>query len=468
MLRSPWPGVARSSSKPEPSSRTEHGRRPAARPAADHDHRAPRAGVPAGVGEALLDDAEHLDLLVGSEPHAVLVDLQARRRAAPSAVRKSTYRASAASKPSVARRSPRRARAPRTAPPAGPPRPPSFRRGSAVAGVGAALEHAGRAWRPRRGTGRARRGSPAQPARAPRRPPARTRVGRSPAARQPTSSTAVGQQPQEVARRDLGARPQGREDVMQLGEQGQRRGQREPAVEVEGERPVAPAEADHRDEPEQRVRRQQAGQRERRACVGGGREGGQRRAGAHQRRPRCRRGARSSRRARRGGRARRRRCRPGPRTNAAAAISACSPATWTMSPAQASARCSGLAAELRGDRERDRCRQRRSPRSPAAEQQVEPPSLHHEADPREQRHVATRRPRPSCRARSRSCGSAAGGVAACGWRRTGPGRRPAARRAAARRSATTDTRPDSPERTPLLSAGAAAVDNPPPPMTPAS
>ena len=59
---------------------------------------------------------------------------------------------------------------------------------------------------------------------------------------------AVREQAQEVALRDVVAREQRREDVVQLREERERRGEREPAVEVLAVLPVAEPEADQREQ----------------------------------------------------------------------------------------------------------------------------------------------------------------------------------------------------------------------------
>ena len=65
---------------------------------------------------------------------------------------------------------------------------------------------------------------------------------------------AVRQQAQEVALRDVAAREHGREDVVQLREERQRRGQTDPAVEVVPAGAEAEPPAHHREQREQRLR----------------------------------------------------------------------------------------------------------------------------------------------------------------------------------------------------------------------
>jgi hypothetical protein len=73
----------------------------------------------------------------------------------------------------------------------------------------------------------------------------------------------IGRQRQEVALRDVRSCEVRRQDLMQLGEEHQRRGKREPAVEILPVRPEAKAEADERSQDEQRLHaehdRQRAG-----------------------------------------------------------------------------------------------------------------------------------------------------------------------------------------------------------------
>ena len=76
----------------------------------------------------------------------------------------------------------------------------------------------------------------------------------------PTSRIAVGEEPEEVALRDVLARERRREDGVQLGEEPDRRAEGEPAVEVLAVRPVAKPEADEGGEPEQRLERERAGE----------------------------------------------------------------------------------------------------------------------------------------------------------------------------------------------------------------
>ena len=66
----------------------------------------------------------------------------------------------------------------------------------------------------------------------------------------------VGEQPQEVALRDVVARERRREDRVELGEEPDRRAEREPAVEILAVGAVAKPEADEGSEPEQRLERE--------------------------------------------------------------------------------------------------------------------------------------------------------------------------------------------------------------------
>ena len=68
------------------------------------------------------------------------------------------------------------------------------------------------------------------------------------------------EQPQQVAREHVVARPERREHVVEIGEDDERQGQRQPAVEITTVTPVAQPEADDRDEREER----QAGRTRRR------------------------------------------------------------------------------------------------------------------------------------------------------------------------------------------------------------
>ena len=74
---------------------------------------------------------------------------------------------------------------------------------------------------------------------------------------------AVREHAQEVALRDVAAREQRREDVVELCEEREGRAEAEPAVEVVAARAEAKPEADHRDQREQRLRRERAHQQER-------------------------------------------------------------------------------------------------------------------------------------------------------------------------------------------------------------
>ena len=70
----------------------------------------------------------------------------------------------------------------------------------------------------------------------------------------------VGEEPQEVALRDVVARERRREDGVELGEEPDRRAEGEPAVEILEVGPVAEPEADERGEAEQRLERERAGE----------------------------------------------------------------------------------------------------------------------------------------------------------------------------------------------------------------
>ena len=65
----------------------------------------------------------------------------------------------------------------------------------------------------------------------------------------------VGEQAQKVTLRDEVARDAWRENVVQLGEEGQGRSEGEPAVEILAEPAVTNGEADHRHEREERQQR---------------------------------------------------------------------------------------------------------------------------------------------------------------------------------------------------------------------
>ena len=85
-------------------------------------------------------------------------------------------------------------------------------------------------------------------------------LGRADRAPDADEQDRVGEEPQEVALRHVLARERRREHRLELGEQPDRRAEGEPAVEVLAVRAVAEAEADERDQAEDGLERDRAGQ----------------------------------------------------------------------------------------------------------------------------------------------------------------------------------------------------------------
>ena len=241
-------------------------------------HAVLRAGVEAGVREALLDDAEHLDLLVGAEVHErVDLEVDLERAVGGQDVDEPPQRC-------VERRAARRRRQ-------GEDREPrfllrgerrSFQLRQDLGRIGSGFEHR-RVRRDReqvlgepvvnlaRNTGTLLGDRPSELGAADRPPHA-------------DEQDAVGEHHDEVALRDVAGREQWREDVVERRREQQRRAEREPAVEILAVLAVAAREADHREQREQSadgVRPDQRG-RHRRALV---REVGQPEAERARRRP---------------------------------------------------------------------------------------------------------------------------------------------------------------------------------------
>src|SRR5262245_26108605 len=333
-----------------------------------------RAGVLARVREPFLDDAEHLDLLVRREPYPAL-DLEVDPEPAVGG-----EEVDIAAQGGVERRRAGRGRE----------REDSEARlllrgrggllqlGERPLRVGTALEHR----RVRRHGEEVLREPVVDLARDAgallRHGAAELRVAdRAPHAHE---QHRVGEQAQEVALRDVAARELRREDVVELGEQRQRRAQAEPAVEVVAAGPEAEPEADHRHQ------RQNSASGER----GGEQQGLVVRVRAVERRE-CR--------------ARLARDAPAQREHDGDAeqhLAESTPAGARATgregrrrdqhpgeepPADPGPRLDGLdgvTAEHRRDREGEHRGRRRA--EAAAEQEVEPPPFHGEPDPGEQGH----------------------------------------------------------------------------------
>ena len=367
MFFRPWPAAISASSKPEPSSTTLTKRSPARSSIRTSARRAP------ACLREFLDDAKHLDLLVGGEPDPILdleVDLEL-------AIGREEVDVTAESRVEGCRAACRRERQ------HGETRLLLGRGGRFLElrerrlGRSAVLEH-GRVSRDRKQVLRQAvvdlsRDACALLGHGP------AEFGEADRAPDADQQHAVGEQPQEVALRDVAVREQRREDVVQLGEERQSCAEAEPAVEVVPAGAETQAPADHGHKREQRLDRQRARELERllRAHVpGDGRQRGTRllrdapREPEHDRDGDQHLAERSS--ARIDPPPRERRSRDQDSREQAAA-----------EPGPELGPVEGVPAEHRRDRERER--RRRRGREAAAQEQVEPPPVHRETKPGQQR-----------------------------------------------------------------------------------